>query len=202
VKTPPANPTRRKALIGATCAIGGAGAVAVATAFVQSLKPTGSTLKVSAQRERQVVNLDGLASGASMQIDVMHQPVLIVRRTDAQVQALTETDARLADPSSMQSQQPDFAKNRLRSIYPEFLIVQATCTHLGCAVKHVSPQEGALYAIQDDWQEGFDCPCHSAKFDLAGRVYKGMPAPTNLRVPNHRFLSATEVVFEHPQDNF
>ncbi len=195
--------SRRKTLVATTAVVGGVGLGAVVTALVQSLKPSADVLLASAEGVRQVINLGNLALGQSLKIDVMHQPIIILHRTSAQLQRLAEVDAHLADPASIQSQQPEFAKNRFRSMYPQFLIVNTTCTHLGCVVKQVSAEDAPSHAGNEGLPEGFfACPCHAAKFDLAGRVLKGMSAPTNLVVPNYKFISATEVVFAHHKDNF
>jgi len=120
------------------------------------------------------------------------KPVWIVNRTDAMLETLPELDSQMKDPDSKDSIQPDYARNEHRSIKPEYLILVGICTHLGCSPTFrpdVSPAD-----LGKDWKGGFFCPCHGSKFDLAGRVYTGVPAPTNLTVPPHRYLSDDEIV--------
>jgi ubiquinol-cytochrome c reductase iron-sulfur subunit len=134
-----------------------------------------------------------LAPGQIMTVEWRGKPVWIVHRTPAMLAALEQAEPHLADPGSRRPQQPAYAGNAHRSIKPEILVAVGICTHLGC-----SPTEkfatGAGQGMAADWPGGFFCPCHGSQFDLAGRVFKNMPAPTNLEVPPHRFLSATRLL--------
>jgi len=185
------NKTRRNFLIGATSVVGSVGVAGVAVPFIGSWNPSAKAL----------------AAGAPIKVDVSRlepgdmlgpipawrdKPVFIVKRTDAMVAALGKTSARLADPDSIQAQQPDYARNEGRSIRPDLLVLVGICTHLGCSPKfnpEVTPQE-----YDPDWLGGFYCPCHGSKFDLAGRVYSGVPAPTNLEVPPYFYENDTVLV--------
>lgn len=175
---------RRKLLIATT----GAGAVATAATavpFVASLTPSARARASGAPVE---VDVGKLAVGEMMTVEWRGKPVWILRRSPAMLAALAEHDARLADAASSEAQQPDYATNPHRSIRPEFLVVIGICTHLGC-----SPSEkfatGAGAGMAADWPGGFLCPCHGSTFDLAGRVFLKQPAPTNLEVPPHAWLS-------------
>jgi ubiquinol-cytochrome c reductase iron-sulfur subunit len=121
------------------------------------------------------------------------KPVFIIRRTDEALSGLQKVDEDVSDPSSANPQQPEYAQNETRSIKPEFMIMLGVCTHLGCAPQF-RPDVGAKDLGGDSWQGGFFCPCHGSKFDLAGRVYKGVPAPLNLEVPPHTYETDTTIV--------
>lgn len=180
---------RRRLLI-ATSGAGIVAAAASAVPFVASLTPSDRARAAGAPVEADVGKL---APGEMMTVEWRGKPVWILRRTPAMLAALEGHEARLADPGSEERQQPDYATNRPRSIRPEFLVVVGICTHLGC-----SPSEkfapGATSGIGDDWPGGFLCPCHGSIFDLAGRVFRSQPAPTNLEVPPHKWLSASTVL--------
>jgi ubiquinol-cytochrome c reductase iron-sulfur subunit len=126
------------------------------------------------------------------------KPVWVVKRTPENLDILGKRDDQLADPPSDASDQPGYAKNALRSIKPEILVLVGICTHLGCSPTYrpdVAPVD-----LGADWQGGFFCPCHGSKFDIAGRVFKGMPAPTNLPVPPYRFVSDVEIVIGEDEE--
>jgi len=175
---------RRKLLI-ATSGAGAVAAAATAIPFVASLTPSDRARAAGAPVEADVSRL---APGEMMTVEWRGKPVWILRRTPEMLASLETNEARLADPVSGEPQQPDYASNRHRSINPEFLVVIGICTHLGC-----SPSEkfapGSREGMTEDWPGGFLCPCHGSIFDLAGRVYLSQPAPTNLEVPPHKWLS-------------
>ena len=180
---------RRKLLI-ATSAAGAVAAGATAIPFVASLTPSERARAAGAPVEADVSKL---AIGDMMTVEWRGKPVWVLRRTAEMLAALETNEQRLADPVSGEPQQPDYAANRHRSINPEYLIVIGICTHLGC-----SPSEkfapGTSQGMTADWPGGFLCPGHGSLFDLAGRVYKSMPAPTNLEVPPHHYLADTTIL--------
>jgi len=180
----------RRLWLGAATAAGGAGLVATAVPFVASLAPSEKARALGAPVD---VDLGSLRPGELRTVEWRGKPVWVLRRTAEMLAALETNEQRLADPVSGEPQQPDYAANRHRSINPEFLIVIGICTHLGC-----SPSEkfapGTSQGMTADWPGGFLCPCHGSIFDLAGRVYLSQPAPTNLEIPPHKWLSAGVVV--------
>ncbi|MGB5245819.1 MAG: ubiquinol-cytochrome c reductase iron-sulfur subunit [Woeseia sp.] len=172
---------RRHFLTVATAVTGGAGVVLAAIPFLSSLKPSARAQALGAPVE---VNLDPLEPGAMIRVIWRGKLVYVVRRDEAMLARLPETDALVRDPKSeVVEQQPSYAVNEYRSVRPEYLVVEGSCTHLGCA-----PLPEFQVVPSENWYGGFFCPCHGSKFDLAGRVYKGVPAPTNLRVPPYRFI--------------
>lgn len=180
---------RRRLLI-ATSAAGAVAAAATAVPFVASLTPSE---RARAAGAAVVADVSKLAAGEVMTVEWRGKPVWILRRTPEMLAGLEGHEPRLADPASAEQQQPGYAANRHRSIIPEYLVVIGICTHLGC-----SPSEkfapGAASGIGEDWPGGFLCPCHGSTFDLAGRVFLSQPAPTNLEIPPHKWLSATQVL--------
>ncbi|MBP8306090.1 MAG: ubiquinol-cytochrome c reductase iron-sulfur subunit [Burkholderiaceae bacterium] len=187
----PDDPTRRSALL-TTCAVGAAGGAAVAWPFLKSLKPSERALAAGAPVE---VDIGSLAPGELKRVEWRGKPVWVVRRTPEMLESLKKTEPQLADPASDRKAYPtpDYAKNVYRSIKPEYLVVVGICSHLGC-----SPSEkftpGAQPSLPDDWAGGFLCPCHGSTFDLAGRVFKNKPAPDNLEVPPHIYLSDSRIL--------
>jgi ubiquinol-cytochrome c reductase iron-sulfur subunit len=194
-----ANKSRRRFLIGATTAVSAVGGVGAAVPFVGSWNPSAKAL----------------AAGAPITIDISRlepgellgpmpawrgQPVFVMRRDETTLSNLKEHTDHLADPASEKpDQQPDYAQNEFRSRKPELMVLVGICTHLGC-----SPQLFAEVQPQDfdaDWRGGFFCPCHGSKFDLAGRVYSGVPAPDNLRVPPHYFVNDNVIVIGLDSEN-
>lgn len=180
----------RRRLFIATSSAGAVAAAATAVPFIASLTPSERARAAGAPVEADVGKL---APGEMMTVEWRGKPVWIVRRTPEMVAGLEAHEDRLADPASGEAQQPDYAANRHRSINPEYLVVIGICTHLGC-----SPSEkfttGAASGIAADWPGGFFCPCHGSIFDLAGRVFRSQPAPTNLEIPPHKWLSASLVL--------
>ena len=183
------NHGRRRFLTLATSAAGAVAAVGVAVPFLASWKPSERAKAAGAPVE---VDLSKVESGALLTVAWQGKPVWILHRTEQQLQDLSANDGNLSDPeSSVTSQQPDYCQNATRSIKPEWLVAVGICTHLGCSPTYrpdLAPAE-----LGADWKGGFFCPCHGSKFDLAGRVFKGMPAPTNLVIPPYRFDSESMI---------
>jgi ubiquinol-cytochrome c reductase iron-sulfur subunit len=172
---------RRHFLTVATLVTGGAGLIAATIPFVSSMKPSARAQALGAPVE---VSIGMLEPGEMIRVMWRGRLVFILRRTEEMLSRLASVTEYLDDPDSeVIEQQPDFAVNEHRSLKPEFLVVEGSCTHLGCA-----PLAEFEVGPADDWHGGFFCPCHGSRFDLSGRVYKGVPAPTNLRVPPYRFL--------------
>ena len=172
---------RRHFLAIATTVTGAVGAGFVAVPFLSSLKPSARAQALGAPVE---VAIGSIEPGEMVRVLWRGRLVFILRRTDEMLSRLDENLDNLRDPDSeVVEQQPEYAVNGTRSVRPEYLIVEGSCTHLGCA-----PIEDFDVRPAEGWGGGFFCPCHGSKFDLAGRVYKGVPAPTNLRVPPHRFV--------------
>ena len=183
------NKDKRRFLIGATSVVGGIGAVAVAVPFVMSLWPSERAKAAGAPVE---VDISKLEPGQKIDVEWRGKVCWIVSRTPEMLASLPKLTDRLADPNSDEAQQPAYAKNEHRSIKAPVWIAVGICTHLGCSPtyrKDVAPAD-----LGADWLGGFFCPCHQSKFDLAGRVYKSMPAPLNLVVPPHKYLSDTQVL--------
>ena len=179
---------RRHFLLVATTVTGVVGAVATAVPFLASWRPSVRAQALGAPVE---VDIGKLELGAMMKVEWRGQAIYIVHRTPEMVANLPANDARLRDPKSEESDQPAYAKNEIRSIKPEYLVLVGVCTHLGCAP--LSRFQAADPELGTDWPGGFYCPCHGSKFDLAGRVLKDVPAPLNLRVPPYRYLADTRI---------
>lgn len=171
---------RRHFLTVATSVTGGIGIAFAVVPFLSSLKPSARALALGAPVE---VPVGMLEPGEMVRVMWRGRVVFVLRRDPDMLSRLSDVTDLLRDPESAdKEQQPKFAVNEHRSIKPEFLVVEGSCTHLGCA-----PLPQFQVDAADDWYGGFFCPCHGSRFDLAGRVYKGVPAPTNLRVPPYRF---------------
>jgi ubiquinol-cytochrome c reductase iron-sulfur subunit len=181
---------QRRTLLIATGAAGAVAAGVTAIPFVASLTPSERARAAGAAVEADVSKL---AVGDMMTVEWRGKPVWILRRAPEMLATLEANEARLADAASGEAQQPAYATNRHRSIRPEYLIVIGICTHLGC-----SPSEkfaaGTHEGMSADWPGGFLCPCHGSTFDLAGRVYLSQPAPTNLEIPPHKWLSDSRIL--------
>ncbi len=185
----PADGERRTMMITTACVVGGAGAVAAAVPFVASFQPSERAKAAGAPVE---VDLSDIGPGEMRTVEWRGKPVWILRRTPDMLASLKKTDAEVADPKSLRDAYPtpDYAKNEHRSIKPEYFIAVGICSHLGCSP--TGPLgAGASPALGAD--PGFVCPCHGSTFDLAGRVFKNKPAPDNLEVPPHMYLSDTLV---------
>ena len=175
---------KRRFLTASTAVIGAVGVVGVATPFVKSWNPSARAKAAGAPVEADISKLE---QGGILRVNWRGKPVWVVRRSDSAIDGLATLDSKLADPDSNMPQQPAYAKNAYRSIKPEFFVAVGICTHLGCAPTYrpdVGPSD-----LGSDWIGGFFCPCHGSKFDLAGRVYAAMPAPTNLVIPPYQFLN-------------
>lgn len=175
--------SKRRLLIAATTAAGGVAAAGAATPFILSWMPSERAKAAGAPVE---VDVSAIAPGTMLNVEWQGKPVWIVNRTKEMLDGLAKNKDVLVDPDSSIPQQPDYSQNATRSIKPEYLVVLGICTHLGC-----SPTFRPEFAPADlgsDWVGGWFCPCHGSRFDLAGRVFKGAPAPTNLIVPPHKYL--------------
>ncbi|OGS73227.1 MAG: ubiquinol-cytochrome c reductase iron-sulfur subunit [Gallionellales bacterium GWA2_60_142] len=180
---------KRRLLLAATTAAGGVAAAGAGAPFVLSLMPSERAKAAGAPVE---VDLSAVAPGTMISVEWQGKPVWIVHRTPEMLELLTKHDDDLADPASDVPQQPEYSHNPSRSIRPEFLVVLGVCTHLGCSPTfrpEISPAD-----LGANWAGGWFCPCHGSRFDLAGRVFKGVPAPTNLIIPPHKYLSETTLL--------
>lgn len=175
---------RRRFLTGTTTVVGGAGALALAIPFFSSMSTSARAQAAGAPVE---VDTTRVEPGQRLTFEWRGKPVWVVRRDEKMIERLEEVESRLADPESQQSEQPDYAQNRHRSREPEFLVIVGVCTHLGCSPGYF-PEAGAS-EMSDDWLGGFFCACHGSRYDLAGRVYSGQPAPKNMPIPPHTFSS-------------
>jgi ubiquinol-cytochrome c reductase iron-sulfur subunit len=181
---------KRRFLLAATGVAGGVAGIAVAVPFVMSMNPSARARAAGAPVE---VDITRVEPGMMITEEWRGKPVWIVHRTKEMVDNLSKTDSEVADPDSSVAMQPAYAKNEARSIKPEYLVLVGICTHLGCSPSQ-KLEPGVESGLGDDWPGGFFCPCHGSKFDLAGRVYKGVPAPVNLEVPPHMYLSDTRLL--------
>ena len=178
---------RRRFLTASTTAVGTAAIAAATWPFVATWQPSERALAAGAPI---TVDISRLEPGQQITVEWQRQPVWVLRRTPAMLATLPMLTDRLRDPDSrVQTQQPDYAQNEYRSIRPEYLVVVAICTHLGCVPAFRS--DAAPPDLGPAWLGGYFCPCHGSRFDLAGRVFSGVPAPTNLLVPPYRFASDT-----------
>ena len=188
----PNDPSKRTWIITSSC-VGAAGALATAVPFVSSFQPSERAKAAGAAVE---VDISSIKPGEKLTVEWRGKPVWVVRRTPEQLAALAGLDGSLADPNSQRKADemtPKYARNPARSIKPEFLVVVGICTHLGCSPSDKF-QMGAQPSLPDDWKGGFLCPCHGSTFDMAGRVFKNKPAPDNLEVPPHMYLSDSKVL--------
>jgi len=183
---------KRTWLIASGCA-GAVGGLAVAVPFVASFEPSERAKAAGASVE---VDISAIKPGEKLVVEWRGKPVWIIKRTPEQLEALPKEDPQLADPQSLRNQSdltPEYARNGHRSIKPEIMVAVGICTHLGC-----SPSDrftpGGQPSLPDDWAGGFLCPCHGSTFDMAGRVFKNKPAPDNLEVPPHMYLSDTRLL--------
>ncbi len=183
------NSGRRRFLTAATSVVGAVGMGFVLVPFISSMQPSAKARAAGAPVRADISKLE---SGQMIRVKWRGKPVWLVRRTEKMLEVLPTLDTTLRDPESLESIQPPYAQNEYRSIKPELLVTVGICTHLGCSPTY-RPDVGAA-DLGADWEGGFFCPCHGSKFDLAGRVYKGVPAPTNLVVPPHSYLSDTELL--------
>jgi ubiquinol-cytochrome c reductase iron-sulfur subunit len=180
---------KRKFLIAATSAIGGVAAAGVAVPLVMSMLPSARAKAAGAPVE---VDISKVEPGMLLTVEWRGKPVWIVNRTKEMLDLMAKHDDQLADPASEMPQQPDYCKNANRSIKPEYLVAVGICTHLGCSPTFRKDVGAA--DLGGDWPGGFFCPCHGSRFDLAARVFKGVPAPTNLVIPPHQYLSDAKLL--------
>ncbi len=196
-KSTPLDKNKRNSIV-ATAVLGGAGVAAVAVPFVSTFQPSERAKAAGAAVE---VDISAIKPGEKITVEWRGKPVWIIKRTPEQLAQLPKLDPQLADPKSERNKEltPEYALNEARSIKPETLVVVGICSHLGC-----SPidrfQIGAQPSLPADWGGGFLCPCHGSTFDMAGRVYKNKPAPDNLEVPPHMYLSDTRLVIGEDKD--
>jgi len=179
---------RRRALVAAVSAGFGLGAIATSVPFMASLAPSARARAAGGPVE---ADLSDLAPGGLKTIEWQQKPVWIVRRTPEMLSRLQQHRGELRDPDSEIAQQPAYSRNDARSIKPEYFVAVGLCTHLQC-IPGFHPEIGGTLGM--NWEGGFYCPCHGSRFDLAGRVFKGVPAPTNLVIPLHRYVSDTTLM--------
>ncbi len=182
------NMKRRQVLAGATGVVGAIGATFAAVPFVGSWQPSEKAKAAGAPVD---ADISAMQPGQMMTLSWRGKPVWVVRRTPDMLERLSALDEFLRDPLSNDSLQPDYCKNPMRAINAEYLVVVGICTHLGCAPLYRPAVNSPDMAA--NWRGGFFCPCHGSSFDLAGRVFRSVPAPTNLEIPPHRFLSETRI---------
>jgi len=187
-KEDPADQGKRRFLVRATSYVGAVGVVCTATPFVMSLFPSERAKAAGAPVD---VDIGKLEPGQKIDIEWRGKVVWVIDRTPAMLATLPKLDPKLADPNSNASQQPANCKNEHRSIKDSVLVMTGICTHLGCSPTY--RPEVAPADLGPDWLGGFFCPCHQSKFDLAGRVFAGVPAPTNMTVPPHRYVTDTHI---------
>ncbi|MGB0215834.1 MAG: ubiquinol-cytochrome c reductase iron-sulfur subunit [Alteromonas oceani] len=185
---PQDNP-RRRFLTVATSVAGGVGVVGAAVPFVASWNPSAKAKAAGADVE---VDISAIEPGQLIRVMWRSKPVWIVRRTPEILAELGQHEDQLRDPNSENEQQPAFAQNQYRSMKEEYLILVGICTHLGCSPQHM--KDGAFEEYVEGVPEGFFCPCHGSKFDMAGRVFQNVPAPLNLVVPPYQFVDDTTVI--------
>ena len=183
------NKKRRRFLVATTSVVSAVGAGFVAVPFIKSWNPSA---KARAVGQPVQVALNGLDPGQLLKVQWRGQTIGVLRRTQETLDLLSDVDNDLRDPESLESEQPQFAQNEDRALRGEYLVVNMQCTHLGCVPQFV-PQVGPQ-PFEENWIGGFFCPCHKSKFDMAGRVYKGVPAPTNLRIPPYSFIDDSTLI--------
>ena len=181
--------SRRRFLTAATTVVGAVGAGFVAVPFIENMLPSARAKAAGAPVE---VDISKLEPGMLMTVLWRKKPVWIINRTEQNLKDLPTLDDQLADPKSEVPQQPAYIKGDDRSIKPQYMVMVGICTHLGCSPTYrpeIAPED-----LGPNWKGGFLCPCHGSRFDLSGRVYKGVPAPTNLVVPPYKYLSDTKII--------
>ena len=180
---------KRRNLVVATSVVGGVAGVAAALPFAASMLPSDRAKAAGAPVE---VDLSKIAPGELAVIEWRGKPVWVIRRTKEMLESLKAVTGKLTDPASKSSEQPKYAENEYRSQKPEVMVMEGVCTHLGCSPQLKTAEAKA--EMGGDWAGGFYCPCHGSKFDLAGRVFAGVPAPANLRVPPYRFVNDSTIL--------
>ena len=180
----------RRRLVVATAAVGGAGAIAALVPFLSSMLPSERAKAAGAPVE---VEIGGLEPGQMMTVEWRGKPVWIINRSQPMLETLPVLDGAVADPKSDKKMQPDYCKNETRSIKPAIMVAVGICTHLGCSPS-AKFKKGSDEGMDKNWLSGFLCPCHGSTFDFAGRVFKNKPAPDNLEVPPHMYLSEKRIL--------
>jgi len=183
----PLNNGRRRFLTATTAVVGGVGALGVAGPFIKSWNPSEKAKAAGAPVD---VDISKLEEGQIMRVEWRGKPVWVVRRAKSVLDSLNSLDDQLRDPASQEGQQPKYAQNEYRSIKAEFFVAVGICTHLGCSPTYLP--DSFSEQVQGV-KSGFFCPCHGSKFDMAGRVFQGVPAPLNLVVPKHMYLSDSKI---------
>jgi ubiquinol-cytochrome c reductase iron-sulfur subunit len=184
----PINNERRRFLTATTAVVGAIGGIAVAVPFIKSWNPSAKAKAAGAPVE---VEIGKLEEGQMVRVKWRGKPVWVVRRASSVVEELKNLDGQLRDPASAEEQQPAYAQNAYRSIKPEYFVAVGICTHLGCSPTYLPDTFGEQV---QGVKSGFFCPCHGSKFDMAGRVFQSVPAPLNLVVPEHMYLSDTKIL--------
>lgn len=180
---------RRRVLVAATGAVGAVGVGFTLVPFVESMNPSAKAKAAGAPVQADVSKLE---AGALLRVKYRGQPVWVVNRTPEMLAGLPTNDPKLTDPTASVPQQPEYCQNPTRSIKEQYFVAIGICTHLGCSPTfrpEVGPDD-----LGKEWKGGWFCPCHGSKFDLAGRVFKGVPAPTNLVIPKHMYLNDTTIL--------
>ena len=183
--------SRRRFLTAATAVVGGVGVVSVAVPFIKSWEPSARAKAAGAPVTQSLAKIE---SGQQLIVGWRSLPVFIVNRTKDQLAVLPAQDVRLVDPKSTGSsaaQQPSYAQNETRSIKPEWLVMVGICTHLGCVPGYVGEMKPEPF--DPNWQGGYYCPCHHSRYDMAGRVYQGVPAPKNMQIPPYHFIDESTI---------
>ena len=190
------NQGRRRFLTGTTAVVGGIGAAFAATPFIKSWQPSERAKNAGAPVLQDISKIE---PGQKISVLWRGSPVWIVNRTKAMLDTLPGLDGRLRDPKSQVDQQPKYAQNETRSIKPEWLVMIGICTHLGCSPEYVP--EIKPEPFDPEWKGGFFCPCHKSRYDIAGRVFQGVPAPANMVVPPYKFVDDTHILIGvNPED--
>lgn len=181
---------KRRTLVAANTVVGAVGVGFALVPFIKSMNPSARAKALGAPEE---ANISKLEVGGMLLVKWRGKVCWVVRRSEESLASLREHVDHLADPNSDAPQQPEYCKNDVRAIKPEYFVAVGICTHLGCSPTY-RPDIGAADLGGETWHGGFFCPCHGSKFDMAGRVYAGLPAPTNLVIPPHKYLSDTKIV--------
>ena len=185
---------RRRVLVAATSVVGAVGLAYVAVPFIASMNPSAKARAAGAPVEADISKLE---PGALLRVKWRGKPVWVVNRTEKMLASLAELEPKLADPDSNASDQPEYTKNKHRSIKEQYFVAIGICTHLGCSPTYrpdVAPED-----LGPEWKGGFFCACHGSRFDLAGRVYSGVPAPVNLVIPKHSYVSDSVILVGEDQ---
>jgi len=183
------NKGRRRFLVATTTVVGGVGVGIAAVPFIKSWMPSARARAIGVPVE---VNLAKLKEGQLLKVQWRGQTIGVLHRTQAMIEGLSKVDDRLVDPESKDADQPPYIHGEARALRPEFLVLNMHCTHLGC-IPQLIPQVGPE-PFDEHWNGGFYCPCHKSRFDLSGRVFQGVPAPTNLRIPPYSFLDDNTLI--------